>query len=114
MVLYTIFLSKLFLAVRVKINHWNFDSRLEIPSIIAQSSCSVVHSVPVSDDEAYVEDGNSRKEYILEDEGVIFVGTTDWNHARAWSFGQVKNKIDLPFLHGWKRTTNTFSIISLK
>ena len=47
--------------------------------------------VPLADDAVYMENDEHRNEYVLEDYGYIWKGTSDWPEKTPWNFGQVKS-----------------------
>lgn len=44
-----------------------------------------------TDDAVYMENENERKEYVLNETGIIFYGSSSTPRARPWDFGQVKS-----------------------
>lgn len=41
------------------------------------------------DDAVYIPDEKLLQEYIMNENGIIYVGTSDYIHSRHWHFGQV-------------------------
>lgn len=46
----------------------------------------------VSGDDVYMDNENERQEYVLNENGIIFVGNAKYIEARGWYYGQVSHK----------------------
>jgi len=44
----------------------------------------------LSDDAVYLSDEDLRNEYVLNDLGIIYRGSSTWISGKKWNFGQVK------------------------
>lgn len=44
-------------------------------------------------DDVYLADEEQRREYVVEDDGAIWVGSSDSNHPRPWGFGQYEEGV---------------------
>ena len=47
----------------------------------------------VTDDAVYLSDEEEREEYVLNDVGIIYRGTTKWISPKKWNFGQVSKTV---------------------
>lgn len=45
-----------------------------------------------SGDDVYMANENERQEYVLNENGIIFVGNAKYIEARGWYYGQVSHK----------------------
>ena len=57
------------------------------------------------DDDVYLEDKAAIKEYVMKQNGIIYMGTAEDPQAKKWYYGQVKNLI-LNILYFSKYTCN--------
>lgn len=66
----------------------NGFERLLVFSALSVKACSTWFS----GDDVYLANENERQEYVLNENGIIFVGNAKYIEARGWYYGQVRRK----------------------
>lgn len=57
------------------------------PIVVLQHLC-----FGFSGDDVFMPDSSERKEYVLEEFGILFVGNVNYISRRGWNYGQVNAK----------------------
>ncbi|XP_069374975.1 protein-glutamine gamma-glutamyltransferase 2-like [Paralichthys olivaceus] len=79
------------------VGKYSLSAQTEMKSV-ALGTLVVLFNPWCSDDWVYLPDEKEREEYVMNEQGIIYVGTADWPMPRDWIFGQFEeDMVDICF-----------------